>query len=81
MSTTMSEPTMIAEQLLQVRRVTAHRGEQFETNAAGLEVRCPLIGTRVLLERCAFCVHSKGLLLNPGSDELTLRCDCPSTVV
>lgn len=42
--------------------------------AAQLGVDCPRAGTTVLLQRCAFCRHSRGLLEDVLTDELVLRC-------
>ncbi len=45
-----------------------------EVLSAKLMVTCPLSHEAVLLQRCAFCEHSAGLLLDPSDDRLTLRC-------
>ena len=42
--------------------------------AAQLEVDCPRAKVSVLLQRCAFCKHGRGLLADEVSHELVLRC-------
>lgn len=41
-------------------------------------VQCPVIDRNVRLQRCAFCDHSFGLLLDGEQNTLTLRCGAPS---
>lgn len=65
--------------LLSVRRLSAPRVS--ETDAANeLGVECPLAKTEVLLQRCAFCEHGRGLLLDPSSNDLTLRCSFSESI-
>jgi hypothetical protein len=42
-----------------------------------LTVACPVTGSLVLLQRCAFCAHSEGLFRDAIDGALTLRCRLP----
>lgn len=66
----MSRPTT---NLLPARRL-AVRPSGAVDSANELEVECPLVKAEVLLQRCAFCEHGHGLLLDPDSSQLTLQC-------
>lgn len=62
-----------ATDLLPAKRLVVRRSGA--TDAANeLEVDCPMVRTEVLLQRCAFCEHGQGLLLDPSTNGLTLRC-------
>lgn len=59
--------------LVPVERLAVHRSGA--TDAANeLAVECPMVRTEVLLQRCAFCEHGQGLLLDPSTHSLALRC-------
>jgi len=45
--------------------------------AGTLTVPCPMSGDQVLLQRCAFCARSEGLLLDPMDGSVSLRCRLP----
>jgi hypothetical protein len=55
------------------RRLAVRRSGVAE-EANGLAVDCPLVKAEVLLQRCAFCRHGEGLLLNSSTNRMTLRC-------
>lgn len=46
--------------------------------AGTFTVSCPVTGSQVLLQRCAFCACSEGLFRNPADGGLTLRCRLPT---
>ena len=62
-----------ATNLLPARRL-AVQGSSASGAANELAVDCPMVKSEVLLQRCAFCEHGRGLLLDPERDSLTLRC-------
>lgn len=71
----MTEPQLkhAANTLLPAERLTV-RGSGATNAANELKVDCPMVKTEVLLQRCAFCEHGQGLLLDPSTNSLTLRC-------
>lgn len=58
------------------RRLAVHRSGVVDA-ANELVVECPMVKAEVLLQRCAFCEHGQGLLLDSSNDGLTLRCSFP----
>ncbi len=60
-----------------VRLLSVRRSRSADPDAEELEVDCPLIEKRAVLRTCVECVHGQGLLLDPGSSTLTLRCAHP----
>ena len=77
----MMEPQLkhAANTLLPAKRLTVR--SLGAANAANeLEVDCPMVKTRVLLQRCAFCEHGEGLLLDPSTNSLRLRCSFSESV-
>lgn len=59
--------------LLPVKSLTVRRSSADDA-ANELGVDCPMVMTAVLLQRCAFCEHGLGLLLDPSSNGLSLQC-------
>ncbi len=59
---------------LPARRLPVTRSRARQAASGALEVLCPLVKSSVLLERCAFCMHGHGLLIDPVNDWLTLQC-------
>lgn len=59
--------------LLPAKSLTVRRSGADDA-ANGLEVDCPMLMTAVLLQRCALCEHGQGLLLDPNTNSLSLRC-------
>lgn len=57
------------ERLLEVRS-----GNQ---KFADMHVNCPVITRPVRLQRCAFCQHGYGLLLDSSEHTIALRCGAP----
>ena len=48
--------------------------------APDARVRCPVAHRPVRLQRCAFCQHGHGLLLDCSQGTLSLRCGAPPEV-
>ena len=61
---------------LPTRRLTVRRSGTSDA-ANELQVSCPLTRAEVLLQRCAFCEHGHGLLLDPATNSLRLKCSFP----
>jgi hypothetical protein len=59
---------------MHARRLPVGRSPARQEASSKLEVPCPLAETSVLLQRCAWCIHGQGLLVDPTSHELTLQC-------
>ena len=60
-----------SEQLLSVRNADTEHEEA--------HVTCPVITRPVRLQRCAFCQHGYGLLLDSSQGTLRLRCGAPAS--
>lgn len=63
--------------LLPARRLSVRRSAAKDAAVGELEVPCPLVRVEVHLQRCASCRHAQGLLLDPNTDGLTMRCSFP----
>jgi len=55
------------------RRLTVRHSGVADASSE-LEVECPLVNGNAVLQRCAFCEHGRGLLLDPRTNSLTLQC-------
>lgn len=61
------------EALLPTRYLTL-RSSSAKGAGNELAVDCPMEKLEVILQRCAFCRHGRGLLLETSTRSLTLRC-------
>ena len=51
-----------------------------DTTCPDTHVHCPVVERSVRLQRCAFCEHGYGLLLDSLQNTLRLRCGAPPGV-